>query len=89
MRGRQVLYHTVVHCGYLAGGLGTPAQHRQEVLYAYHKCYATQTFRPMSTTAGFLLRPEKMVQAESSTAAARKALNANMNGASQDYELPW
>jgi replication factor C subunit 2/4 len=30
-----------------------------------------------------------MEQAESSTAAARKALHANMNGASPDYELPW
>lgn len=30
-----------------------------------------------------------MEQAESSTAAARKALHANTNGASPDYELPW
>ena len=30
-----------------------------------------------------------MEQAESSTAAARKALHANINGASPDYELPW
>jgi Cdc6-like AAA superfamily ATPase len=35
------------------------------------------------------IRSAKMEQAESSTAAARKALNANMNGASPDYELPW
>jgi hypothetical protein len=30
-----------------------------------------------------------MEQAESSTAAARKALQANVSGASPDYELPW
>lgn len=30
-----------------------------------------------------------MTHAESSTAAARKVLHANMNGASPDYELPW
>jgi len=30
-----------------------------------------------------------MEQAESSTAAAHKALHANTNGASPDYELPW
>ena len=30
-----------------------------------------------------------MVEAESSTAAARKALKANTNGATPDYELPW
>jgi hypothetical protein len=30
-----------------------------------------------------------MEQAESSTAAARKALHANMSGGSPDYELPW
>jgi replication factor C subunit 2/4 len=30
-----------------------------------------------------------MEQGESSTDAARKALHANTNGASPDYELPW
>lgn len=30
-----------------------------------------------------------MEQAESSSAAARKALHANTNGTSPDYELPW
>ena len=30
-----------------------------------------------------------MVQAESSSAAARKVLKADMNGSSPDYELPW
>ena len=30
-----------------------------------------------------------MTQAESSSAAARKALKANVNGAAAEYELPW
>jgi hypothetical protein len=35
------------------------------------------------------VKQKSMEQAESSTAAARKVLHANMNGASPDYELPW
>ena len=43
----------------------------------------------VQVTLAWVQTSSAMAFAESSTAAARKALKADVNGASPDYELPW